>query len=112
MLRTPIIKQLLVVTLLSSSVCADAQSDTSSNKDWIIHSNAYTKTLIDIEEKYAPEFGSQQGQAYFDTLISVPTLVNDSLQRQEMEQAVAQLRAAKTKETNPAIKQDLDILIG
>jgi uncharacterized protein (DUF885 family) len=85
-----------------------AQSD---GKAWIAKSNTYTKILIDLDEKYSPEFGSSQGLAFYDTLISVPTLANDLAQRKEREQAVAQLKAAKLQETDLKIKQDLDILI-
>ena len=88
-----------------------AQSDPASGKDWVVKSNEYTKILIDIDEKYSPEFGSSQGLAYYDTLVSIPTLANDAAQRKETESAVAKLKAAKEKETNLAIKQDLDILI-
>jgi uncharacterized protein (DUF885 family) len=85
-----------------------AQSD---SKAWITKSNSYTKILIDLDEKYSPEFGSSQGLAFYDTLISVPTLANDLAQRKERESAVAQLKAAKQQETDLKIKQDLDILI-
>lgn len=85
-----------------------AQSD---GKAWITKSNSYTKILIDLDEKYSPEFGSSQGLAFYDTLISVPTLANDLAQRKEREKAVAQLKAAKQKEADRKIKQDLDILI-
>jgi hypothetical protein len=84
-----------------------AQSDTG----WVAKSNAYTKILIGIDQKYSPEFGSSQGLAYYDTLISVPTLANEMAQRKETEDAVATFKAAKLHETNAAIKQDLDILI-
>ena len=88
-----------------------SKAQTGDNKDWVTKSNSYTKILIDIDEKYSPEFGSSQGLASYDTLISVPTLANDSAKRKETENAVALLKAAKSSETNLAIKQDLDILI-
>ncbi len=83
----------------------------TENKGWIAKSNNYTKILIDLDKKYSPEFGSSQGLAYYDTLISVPTEANTLAQRKEREDAVAQLKAAKQKETDLKIKQDLDILI-
>lgn len=83
----------------------------TENKDWTAKSNSYTKILIDLDKKYSPEFGSSQGLAYYDTLISIPTEANTLAQRKERENAVAQLKAAKQKETDLKIKQDLDILI-
>ncbi|CAN5582528.1 DUF885 domain-containing protein [soil metagenome] len=100
---------LLAVAFLPFTI--QAQTDTAASKNWVLKSNAYTKILIDIDKKYSPEFGSSQGLAYYDTLISVPTLANDIAQRKETGYAVTEFKATKQKETNPAIKQDLDILI-
>ena len=105
------IKRISFFALACLPFTINAQPDTTSNKNWVTKSNAYTKTLIDIDEKYSPEFGSSQGHSYYDTLITIPTLANDLAQRKETEKAVAEFRAAKLKETNAAIKQDLDILI-
>jgi len=80
-------------------------------KPWVAKSNSYTKTLIDISEKYSPEFGSSQGLAKYDTLVAVPTLANDLAERKERETALASLMSAKQKETDKFVKQDLDILI-
>lgn len=82
-----------------------------AGKEWITKSNAYTKTLLDIDKKYSPEFGSEQGIASYDTLIAVPTLDNDIAEHQDRVKAVAALKEAKEKETDLALKQDLDILI-
>ncbi len=108
---TNTIKSVLVLNILFLSLTSKAQSDSVDHKDWVAKSNSYTKILIDIDEKYSPEFGSYQGLAYYDTLVSVPTLANINAKRKETENAVAQLKEAKPKETNTAIKQDLDILI-
>jgi uncharacterized protein (DUF885 family) len=107
----PGIKHLPIITIAIIPVAVLAQHDVSASKDWVVKSNNYTKILIDIDQKYSPEFGSSQGLAYYDTLISIPTLANDAAQRKETEKAVAQFKAAKLKETDHAIKQDLDILI-
>ena len=91
-----------------------AQNPTTSpddSKAWITRSNGYTKLLIDIDEKYSPEFGSSQGFSYYDTLVDQPTLANFKAKRKDQEDALVILKAAKQKETNPAVKQDLDILI-
>jgi uncharacterized protein (DUF885 family) len=82
-----------------------------ANKDWVIVSNSYTKLLIDIDEKYSPEFASAEGHASFDTLISVPTLANKAAARKDKMNALVILKDAKIKESNLAVKQDLDILI-
>lgn len=81
------------------------------SKEWIIKSNSYTKILIDIDEKYSPEFGSNEGFAFYDTLIAVPTLANVMAQRKEKENSLVLFRSAKQKEPNIKVRQDLDILI-
>jgi hypothetical protein len=105
-----ILNTLLFFIIFLSSITLEAQTDTT-HKSWIAKSDSYTKLLIDIGLKYSPEAGSWQGLAFYDTLVSVPTLANQEAQRKENEMAVAQLEAAKQKETNSFIKQDLDILI-
>ncbi len=90
---------------------ANAQTNPADGKEWIAKSNSYTKMMLDIDKKYSPEFGSQQGFAYYDTLISVPTLANLMAERKEEQDAVTLLKQAKQKETNSAVKQDIDILV-
>ena len=94
-----------------ASLAQNSSADSTGNKEWINRSNSYTKLLIDIDEKYSPEFGSSQGFAYYDTLVSVPTLANKKAERKESENAVVLLKEARQKETNLAVKQDLDILV-
>jgi len=101
------LKKLGVLAVAVLPFAVKAQTD----KTWITKSNNYTKILVELDKKYSPEFGSEQGLAYYDTLIAVPTLANDKLQRKDRESAVATLKAAKQTETNLFIKQDLDILI-
>lgn len=83
----------------------------AENKEWILRSNSYTKILIDIDEKYSPEFGSTEGLAFYDSLIAVPTLANKEAERKEKENALGLFSTAKQNETDIKVKQDLDILI-
>ena len=102
---------LITATLPFTAKAQNAPVAPAGNKEWIVKSNSYTKTLLDIDKKYSPEFGSEQGLAYYDTLVSIPTLANVLAARKDRENAVALLKLAKQKETNIAVKQDLDILI-
>ncbi len=52
----------IFIVFLSSFISISSPSQnptqkTSENKEWIVKSNTYTKILIDIDEKYSPEFG-------------------------------------------------------
>ncbi len=102
---------LLNISVPQASVAQEPSVKTAENKQWIVRSNSYTKLLIDIDEKYAPEFGSGQGVAFYDTLVVVPTLANKKLERKEKQDVVTLLKTARQKETNLAVQQDLDILI-
>jgi uncharacterized protein (DUF885 family) len=109
--KTKIPYTLFLSSFIAIASLAQSSSKATDNKDWIARSNSYTKILIDIDEKYSPEFGSGEGVAFYDTLIGVPTLANKKAERKDKENALVQLNAAKLKEDNIKIKQDLDILI-
>jgi hypothetical protein len=105
------INALAILIVVSLPFAAKAQTNSTDGKEWIVKSNGYTKILLDIDKKYSPEFGSSQGLAFYDTLIAVPTLANEMAARKDRLNAVAILKESKQKETNLAVKQDLDILI-
>ncbi len=84
---------------------------TGNNKAWVKQSDHYTQMLIDLDKKYSPEYGSSQGLAAYDTLISVPTLANQQAKRKEAEDLVTEYSAALQKEKEAAVLQDLQILI-
>jgi hypothetical protein len=98
----------VIVTILPFALRAQ---NSVENKEWIKKSNSYTELLLDIDVKYSPEIGSAQGLAFYDTLVSVPTLQNELARRKEKEQVVAKLKEAKQTETSLPLKQDLQILI-
>ncbi|MEO6150904.1 MAG: DUF885 domain-containing protein [Mucilaginibacter sp.] len=81
------------------------------SKAWVATSDKYTNMLIESDKKYSPEYGSSQGLAQYDTLISVPTLASQKAQRKDEEALVATFQAALKTETDIHVKQDLNILI-
>ncbi len=83
----------------------------AENKEWVAVSNSYTQKLLDIDERYSPEFGSEQGLPFYDTLVAVPTLANKKAERKDKEEVLVLFKDAKRKETNLKVNQDLDILI-
>ena len=88
-------------------LCANAHAEQA----WIVKSNAYTNTLLNIQLEHSPESGSQQGVAKFDTRISDPSLADELKARQETEAAIAKIKSARTQETDKKVQEDLDILI-
>ncbi|MBE9464425.1 DUF885 domain-containing protein [Dyadobacter subterraneus] len=84
---------------------------TEHSKDWIAKSNKYTQMLVELDIKYSPETGSSQGLAIYDTQISVPTMANLLAQRKDEELLLTKYVAALKIEKDPAVIQDLNILI-
>src|SRR4051812_7891294 len=97
--------------LVSCSLLPIAVRSQTVSKDWIATSNKYTQQLIDLDKKYSPEYGSSQGLAEYDTLITVPTLANELAQRKEEEALSAKFAGYLGTEKDVAVKQDLNILI-
>ena len=80
------------------------------DKSWIEQSNAYTHQLLDVHLEHAPEEGSRQGLAKFDSRISNPTLADELAERRELEAVLAKITTARTTESNKHVQEDLEIL--
>jgi uncharacterized protein (DUF885 family) len=80
------------------------------DKAWIEHSNSFTQRLLDVQLAHTPEQGSRQGLAQFDERISKPTLADELAERHELETVMATIDAARAKETDKRVQEDLDIL--
>src|SRR6478609_8349798 len=103
----------VLLTATAAPIIAFCQDSLKKNteKEWILQSNGFTQKIIEVDEKYNPEFGSQQGVAYYDSLISIPTLANEQAERKDREAVLATLKTAKETEKSLPVRQDLDILI-
>jgi hypothetical protein len=77
---------------------------------WVEKSNTYTNLLLDVQLKHAPEQGSQEGIAKFDTQISNPTLADDLDQRHELKAVLAKIDTMARQETDQNVLQDIEIL--
>ena len=78
---------------------------------WVSVSNRYAATLLDAQAKSAPEQASAYGAEAHDA--EVLDLKPGTVQRQEadMEAAAAQLAQALKSESDPHVRQDLEILV-
>jgi uncharacterized protein (DUF885 family) len=81
-----------------------------SGHEWIERSNTFTRRLLDVDLQHSPEQGSSQGLAQFDERVSDPSLADELARRRELEAAVTELAAARAKETDARVREDLDIL--
>jgi len=86
---------------------AAAQDD----RAWIEQSNAYTGQLLELQAQFNPENASQTGLERYDGLaIDLgPNLPQRVVAAESAK--LAEYRAAQARETNPLVKQDLQILI-
>jgi len=101
---------ILATALSFAAVSQEAAHPTAPQKAWIERSNALTSTLLDVEFEHSPERGSREGLSEFDDRISHPTLADEMTRRHELEAALAKLDAKRPRESDPQVRQDLDIL--
>ena len=105
-------RRLMVAMLGSVLSCAALESAAAdqSDKAWIERSNTYTNQFLDVQLQHAPEQGSHEGLAKFDELISDPTLADEMAERHELEAVLKKVDAAREKETDLKVLEDLQIL--
>ena len=81
------------------------------DRAWIVKSDSYTQLLLDVNNKHSPESASAEGLSEYDKEISKLTREDELLARHETEAALEKIKAAAASETDPRVKQDLEILI-
>lgn len=102
-----------IAATLALAACAALVTARAADRPvqaWVQQSNAYTRQLQDIEFRYSPEEGSQEGYARFDTLIGKPTLAADQAERRELQAVLDRLRQQQSRETDPQVREDLEII--
>jgi uncharacterized protein (DUF885 family) len=102
--------QRLIMLIFSTIPAFAAAAAPTQNSSWTEKSNAYTNQLLEIQLEHAPEQGSQEGVAKYDTQISNPTLADDLAQRRELQAALAKIGKTSGTETDKKVRQDLEIL--
>jgi uncharacterized protein (DUF885 family) len=102
--------RVVLVTTFSAALWCQGLSAQPADKAWIDASNAYTNQLLSIEFEHDPERGSRQGLAEFDERVSQPTLADQLAERHELQAALAKVDAARSKESDERVREDIDIL--
>ncbi len=103
-------RSIAVLLLTSSSLAAAAAAAAPAEKPWVARSNELTQRLLEVELRHSPEEGSAQGLAQFDELISDPSLADQLAERRELEAVLARLAAIQSRESDPHVREDLQIL--
>jgi hypothetical protein len=96
-----------VGVVVSSLVVVSAQQPA----DWVTVSNSYTKRLMDIEMKYTPEAGSEEGLVEYDDKVFQPTLANEDAERKDTAALIAEFKSAIPQQQYRPVAQDLEIIV-
>ena len=78
---------------------------------WVSKSNQNAQVLLNITARYYPESAGQYGMSGLDDKIIDLTPKSDERRTQELRRALKTLRARLDGETDPLVRQDLEILI-
>ena len=97
----------LALTLGTLAAPAAAQDEPA----WIERSNEYTLQVLEMQAQFSPEGASQTGLDQYDGLAMdlQPNLTERYVAAEEAK--LAELRTAQARESDPLLKQDLQILI-
>jgi len=101
------LKRILLVVALAMTA-AGAQG---AEQAWVTKSNENAKLLLGVLAKYAPETASQLGVDGFDEAITDYSKDTYDAQNADLAATAAEYHARLAKETDPKVKQDLEILI-
>src|SRR5215469_3957942 len=104
---------LLSIAGVTGALCQPAatQSAPAAQKDWIKRSNEYAQILLKIQAKYGPEFAGQAGVQGLDEQVTQFPPNRREQQKADGRAAINELQKALAKETDPLVKQDLEIII-
>ncbi len=78
---------------------------------WVQKSNRNAQLLIDIEARYSPEGAARSGVTGLDDKVTILSADRTSRRRQDIRDAKKELETRLAAETDPLVRQDLQILI-
>ncbi|MBV9158048.1 MAG: DUF885 domain-containing protein [Acidobacteriaceae bacterium] len=95
---------LLTALLISVSLSA-------AEAAWVEKSNQNAQVLLNIMARYAPEGAGSLGVSGLDEQISIPSADEPERSRRDIQNAIKTLQERLATESDPLVKQDLEILI-
>lgn len=78
---------------------------------WVARSNQNAELLLKVMARYSPESAAELGVSGLDDQISRPSLEEPEHERRDTQTAINSLKSQVPAEKDPAVKQDLEILI-
>ena len=104
-------KKLFCAGLVAGSLLASVACIAADDANWVERSNKIAYGVLESQAKFAPEFSSQTGVSGFDEAIFD---LGENLAQRQIAAAQAnidQLEGLLAKETDPRVRQDLQIMI-
>ena len=102
----------LVVALPTAPAFAqNAAETTQASPEWVETSNAYTEKLIAMQARFYPTGASSAGYEQYDGLVDDMSPDRNDRYLAAARELIAEFTAAQATETDPQVRQDLQILI-
>jgi hypothetical protein len=79
-------------------------------RGWVARSNENARLLIDAQAKYSPEGAVSRGIQGIDDRITIPSADQPARMRTDLRKVRAELEQRSQSETDPLVKQDIQIL--
>ncbi|WP_128891088.1 DUF885 domain-containing protein [Erythrobacter sp. HKB08] len=96
---------------LAAPAYAQDNAEEAASQDWVATSNAYTQKAIMMQASFFPTGASSAGYEQYDGLVNDMSLDRDERYVAASRALIGEFEAALATETNPYVKQDLQILI-
>ncbi|MBX7459070.1 DUF885 domain-containing protein [Qipengyuania sp. 1NDH17] len=97
--------------LPAAPLLAQDAAETPATPDWVETSNAYTQKAIALQASFYPIGASSAGYEQYDGLVNDMSLDRNARYVAAAKALIAEYEAALATETNPFVRQDLQILI-
>ncbi len=97
--------------LPAAPLLAQDAAETPATPDWVETSNAYTQNAIALQASFYPIGASSAGYEQYDGLVNDMSLDRNARYVAAAKDLIAEYEAALATETNPYVRQDLQILI-
>jgi uncharacterized protein (DUF885 family) len=100
------------IAIFGSGAQPALAAQSAPQPQWIQESNTHAQVLLEVLARYSPEGASSLGvEGHDNEIVDLKPGVSERLSA-DLQTAQTQLETAKTKATDPQVRQDLDILIG
>ena len=101
----------LLLTAAGLALLAAPSPLPAASAPWVEHSNVYALKLLRIIGKYSPEEATSHGLQDFDRQVADLSVGVDARERAELTAVRADFAAALATETDPPVREDLQILM-